>query len=203
MLLSPQTFLPLVLTITSKMNLRKSINRPRKLQEEIAYGKKSNNPTKPAFPEKLRAQVLPFNPHLPPAAFPSLPLEANPYGEDESASTSKAAADSAESSDGQSEHLCVATVNWTVADKQLDDCHMSDVDSLPIGLYAKTRHVPTSKSPADVAFEDEMATSDDDHGDAPGKNVRQLPSIMQSGDQKHLHNQQVRNYFSGSNFGWS
>lgn len=87
------------------MNLRKSINRPQKLQDEIAYGKNSRDPTKPAFPEKLRAQVVSFNPHLPPAVFPSLPLEVDIYREDESAASAKAAADAAdaaESSDGQS-----------------------------------------------------------------------------------------------------
>ena len=84
------------------MNLRKSINRPQKLQDEIAYGKKSKDPTKPAFPEKLRAQVVSFNPHLPPAAFPSLPSEVDIYGKDEGAATAKAAANAEESSDGQS-----------------------------------------------------------------------------------------------------
>ncbi len=86
------------------MNLRKSINRPQKLQDEVAYGRKSKDATTPAFPEKLTAQVLPFNPHLPPAAFPSLPLGADLYGEDEGVATAKAAADAdaVESSDSQS-----------------------------------------------------------------------------------------------------
>lgn len=82
------------------MNLRKSINHPQKLQDEIAYGKKSKGPTKPAFPEKLSAQVLPYNPHLPPAAFPSLALETDICGKDEGAATARTAADAEESSEG-------------------------------------------------------------------------------------------------------
>ncbi|ERF73906.1 hypothetical protein EPUS_05918 [Endocarpon pusillum Z07020] len=156
------------------MNLRKSINRPQKLQDEIAYGKRSKDPTQPAFPEKLRAQVIPFNPHLPPAVFPSRPLEVDIYGEDEGTATAKAAADAEESSD--------------------DDCHMSNVDSLPIGLYPKMRNVPTSKSPADVAFEDEMATSDDDHGDVPGQEDNHPPFDTQNNGREHLSQQIIINH---------
>lgn len=72
------------------------------------------------------------------------------------------------------------------------------MDSLPIGWYPKTRNVPTSKSSADVAFEDEMATSDDDHGDVPSKQDSHLPFNMQNDDREHLQNQQVRNQFPGS-----
>lgn len=71
---------------------------------------------------------------------------------------------------------------------------MSDVDLLPIGWYPKTRNVPTSKSPADAAFQDEMATSDDDdHGDVPSKADSHLPFNIQNDDREHdLHSQQVR-----------
>ena len=68
---------------------------------------------------------------------------------------------------------------------------MSDVDSLPIGLYPKTRNVPTSKSPADAAFEDEMASSDDDHGDVPSKEDSHPPFDMQNNGRGYL-NQPVR-----------
>lgn len=76
---------------------------------------------------------------------------------------------------------------------------MSNVDSLPIGLYPKMRNVPTSKSPADVAFEDEMATSDDDHGDVPSKEDNHPPFDMQNKGREHL-NQQVRTYFPRVDF---
>lgn len=51
----------------------------------MVFGKDLNDPTKPAFPNLLRSQVVPFNPLLPPAAFPSLPLprESNVRGDGE------------------------------------------------------------------------------------------------------------------------
>ena len=67
------------------MRLRKIINRPQKLQDEMVFGKDLKDPTKPTFPNLLRSQVVPFNPLLPPAAFPSLPFprESNGRGDGE------------------------------------------------------------------------------------------------------------------------
>ena len=65
------------------MRLRKKINRPQRLEDEIAYGKSSNNPTKPALPHLLRSQVVPFNPYLLAAAFPSRSIAENGDCEDE------------------------------------------------------------------------------------------------------------------------
>lgn len=65
------------------MQLRKQINRPQRLEDEIAYGKSSNNPTKPAFPHLLQSQLVSFNPNLPAAAFPSRSSPKNRDDEDE------------------------------------------------------------------------------------------------------------------------
>ena len=67
------------------MRLRKTISRPQKLEDEVAYGKNSKDPTKPTFPQLLQAQVVPFNDDLPPAVFPSLPFLTgnNANGDDE------------------------------------------------------------------------------------------------------------------------
>lgn len=56
------------------MRLRKKVTRPQRLEDEIAYGKPSNDPTRPAFPHLLQSRVVPFNPDLPAAAFPSRPI---------------------------------------------------------------------------------------------------------------------------------
>ena len=62
------------------MRLRKAIKRPQRFEDSEVYASKDQrpHPTKPAFPELLAAQVVPFDPNAPPAAFPSLPLSHNP-----------------------------------------------------------------------------------------------------------------------------
>jgi hypothetical protein len=83
------------------MRLRKNINRPRKLEDEIAYGKTTKHITTPAFPDLQQSQVVPFNPQLPPAAFPSLPVSAanNGNADDEASLEQDMGLDA--SSDGQ------------------------------------------------------------------------------------------------------
>jgi hypothetical protein len=63
------------------MHLRETIHPPQKLQDEMANGKKPTDPKKPAFPRLLQSQVVSYNPHLPPAAFPSLPFPTNSNGD--------------------------------------------------------------------------------------------------------------------------
>jgi hypothetical protein len=83
------------------MRLRKSIQRPRKLQSEAEYGTKRNDTTRPEMPELLQSQVVPFNPNLPPAVFPSIPFPtvSSRKGYDEA--RTRTAADAQASSDGQ------------------------------------------------------------------------------------------------------
>lgn len=58
--------------------LRKVTREPTRLEEEEYYNRttpsKASLITKPQFPELLRDQVIPFNPNLPTAAFPSTTL---------------------------------------------------------------------------------------------------------------------------------
>ncbi|EXJ72746.1 uncharacterized protein A1O5_03893 [Cladophialophora psammophila CBS 110553] len=56
------------------MQLRKSITAPTRFEDEVHAASQNRNGTKPAFAMLLKAQVVPFNPNNPPAAFPSLPL---------------------------------------------------------------------------------------------------------------------------------
>lgn len=59
------------------VSLRRETRGPTRLEDEEFYNKKpSRTPmTKPQYPQLLRQQVVPYNPNLPPAAFPSLPLD--------------------------------------------------------------------------------------------------------------------------------
>jgi hypothetical protein len=86
------------------MHLREIINPPRKLQDEMAKGKRPTDPRKPAFPRLLQSQVVSFNPHLPPAAFPSLPYptDSNGYGDGDGDANANTAVDIDRNSDGQS-----------------------------------------------------------------------------------------------------
>jgi hypothetical protein len=54
------------------MRLRTSIRAPERFEDEVDSIPAASNATKPAFPKLLREQTIPFDPHLPPAAFPSL-----------------------------------------------------------------------------------------------------------------------------------
>ena len=56
------------------MRLRKIISAPERLEDDLDYGSPATTQdvTKPAMPKKLQQATKPFNPDLPPAAFPSL-----------------------------------------------------------------------------------------------------------------------------------
>ncbi|KAK5452421.1 hypothetical protein LTS15_007487 [Exophiala xenobiotica] len=56
------------------MRLRKTIRLPSRYEDEDPLPAKSRNGTKPTYPALLQEQVVAFNPHHLPAAFPSLPL---------------------------------------------------------------------------------------------------------------------------------
>jgi hypothetical protein len=84
------------------MRLRTNLTRPQKLEDEIAYGKNSKDPTKPAFPKLLQSQVVPFNPHLPSAAFPTQSATTDSNGRGYSEATANRAADASVNSLGQS-----------------------------------------------------------------------------------------------------
>ena len=60
------------------MGLREKVQTPRRFDEEDYSRRRSDiNPRAAVpFPELMRTQITPFNPDLPPAAFPSLPLKA-------------------------------------------------------------------------------------------------------------------------------
>ena len=59
------------------MRLREKVQTPRRFDEEDYSRRRSNiNPCAAVpFPELMRNQITPFDPDLPPAAFPSLPLK--------------------------------------------------------------------------------------------------------------------------------
>ncbi|KIW96141.1 uncharacterized protein Z519_03208 [Cladophialophora bantiana CBS 173.52] len=56
------------------MQLRKSITVPTRFEDEVHAASQNRNRTKPTSAMLLKAQVVPFNPNNPPAAFPSLRL---------------------------------------------------------------------------------------------------------------------------------
>lgn len=96
------------------MNLRKSIARPQKLQDEIAYGKNAKDPSKPAYPRLLQSQIVPFNPRLPPAAFPTLPFPKDNHGEGEAEAILRTDVDAEAGSGGLSKSLPGRVVNYNM-----------------------------------------------------------------------------------------
>jgi hypothetical protein len=64
------------------MRLRTRIQAPERFEDEDYDTPAASNATKPAFPRLLKEQTIFFDPHLPPAAFPSLE-QANPQLEDD------------------------------------------------------------------------------------------------------------------------
>jgi len=64
------------------MRLRTTIKAPERFEDEDYDTPAASNATKPAFPRLLKEQTIFFDPHLPPAAFPSL-KQANPQLEDD------------------------------------------------------------------------------------------------------------------------
>ena len=64
------------------MRLRTRIQAPERFEDEDYETVAAHNATKPAFPRLLNEQVVAFDPHLPPAAFPSL-TQAQPQSEEQ------------------------------------------------------------------------------------------------------------------------
>jgi hypothetical protein len=64
------------------MRLRTTIQAPERFEDEDYDTPAAGNATKPAFPKLLKEQTISFDPHLPPAAFPSS-TQANPQIEDD------------------------------------------------------------------------------------------------------------------------
>lgn len=65
-------------TPDSSMRLRGIIRQPNRFEDEDIHARRpyeKRNGTKPALPNLLAAQVVPFNPDQPPAAFPTCPLD--------------------------------------------------------------------------------------------------------------------------------
>ena len=56
------------------MRLRGNIVVPTRFEDDDVPNSHSRNGTKPHHPDFLKAQVIPFSPTNPPAAFPSLPF---------------------------------------------------------------------------------------------------------------------------------
>jgi hypothetical protein len=198
-----QIFLSHLITATSQMHLREIINPPRKLQDEMAKGKKPTDPRKPAFPRLLQSQVVSFNPHLPPAAFPSLalPTDSNGYCDGDGGAKTNTAVDIDRNYDGRS--IFWAQLRTTVcADHFSDDNEMNDADPFPTGCHTKTRRIPTFSSPIDPPFEDEMASSEDDDGNVESGENSYLPSRIQAVKNRHL-DPQVRTRTHKPNLGMS
>jgi hypothetical protein len=64
------------------MRLRTRIQAPERFEDENYDTPAAGNATKPAFPRLLKEQTISFDPHLPPATFPSL-TQANQQIEDD------------------------------------------------------------------------------------------------------------------------
>jgi hypothetical protein len=166
------------------MRLRKNIARPKKLEDE--HWGSSKDPTKPAYPHLLRAQVVPFNPHLPPAAFPSLPFSGSGDEQVEVEVTATDAMDIDPDSEGQSSlELDPASI---CADLDTDELAMDDPEEFLVGLHPKPRCVPTFENAANFHFEDELATSDDDEGNAKSGESRNQCKL-ENADHNHLNAQ--------------
>src|ERR1700756_5546133 len=71
-----------VLRMSTRMRLRTRIKAPERFEDEDYDTPAASNGTKPAFPRLLKEQTIFFDPHLPPAAFPSL-KQTNPQLEDD------------------------------------------------------------------------------------------------------------------------
>src|SRR5438046_894393 len=63
------------------MRLRTRIQPPERFEDEDYNTSAASDATKPAFPSLLKEQTVAFNPHLPPAAFPSLTVVHSPENE--------------------------------------------------------------------------------------------------------------------------
>lgn len=178
------------------MRLRKKINCPQKLEDEIAYGNNSKDPTKPAFPHLLQAQVVPFDDNLPPATFPSLPFPTEHHG-DGTYETTAEQAEYAQASSGEKQWRSPMCMWFDMyADLSLDD-GMSDVESFTIGFHPKNRSIPAFPSQFDPAFEDEMATSDEDEGTLPQEHETHQPASAWGVSHGHLDAQTRINPSSG------
>jgi hypothetical protein len=68
--------------MSTGMRLRTRIQAPERFEDEDYDTQAAGNATKPAFPRLLKEQTISFDPHLPPAAFPSL-TQAKPQVEDD------------------------------------------------------------------------------------------------------------------------
>jgi hypothetical protein len=71
-----------VLRMSTRMRLRTRIQAPERFEDEDYDTPAASNPTRPPFPRLLKEQTISFDPHLPPAAFPSL-TRVNPQIEDD------------------------------------------------------------------------------------------------------------------------
>jgi hypothetical protein len=71
-----------VLRMSTRMRLRTRIQAPERFEDEDYDTPAASNPTRPPFPRLLKEQTISFDPHLPPAAVPSL-TRVNPQIEDD------------------------------------------------------------------------------------------------------------------------
>lgn len=160
------------------MPLRKTATRPPELQDKVAYGKKSNDPTEPAFPHLLQSQIVPYNQYLPPAAFPSLPFPTEDNGEGDAGAAAPTIADTNASPESQSKTR-LKVRSGKQADRHVDDYEMSDDESFPAASHPSARPLLTLKFSLDAPFEEGLASSDEDDGSVPNvENGSQPPDIL-------------------------
>jgi hypothetical protein len=140
------------------MRLRKDIQRPRKLLDEDAAEKVSRDSTKPLFPHLMQSRVVPFDPDLPSATFPSLScLRGGSERFDSEAEMRKNPIDVLTDLTTQSEQ-CVQDNSGNY----LGDYDMSDAEPLYLGSPRMDRCRSTVKPPQETGLGKNMGWSDEE-----------------------------------------
>ena len=101
------------------MQLRQKVTAPERFEDLVDSTASLCNGTRPAFPRLLKGQVVPFNPYLPPAAFPTLqePLPASSH-----APTSKSIqANISIDESGHGESLKISHNDYSIEDITMTD----------------------------------------------------------------------------------
>jgi hypothetical protein len=154
------------------MRLRTRIQAPERFEDEDYKTSAASSATKPAFPSLLKEQTVAFNPHLPPAAFPSL-REVHP------------SEDGDRISDDRSEP---ADTDMRDADRSPDQIFLPALQPRQhLGARAARKNSPGDMQDPPVletSFLDDVATSDEENCEVSHQSV--VPEDMQDSDQREL-----------------
>ena len=133
------------------MRLRTRIQAPDRFEDEDYDTVAASNATKPAFPGLLNEQAIAFDPHLPPAAFPSL-TQAQPEAEDQDHMFDDLA---------EPAEVDMMDVDPPFEHTSLPTVHRGghpDIQTASAILFSETRDLPVFER----SFLDEVETSDED-----------------------------------------